>query len=73
MILVQLFCIPPNIYLVLFINGNSTFDVFTFYVTLSLVQSYNLNREHCRRKVALEIRNKKRKVKQCRIFGTRKN
>ena len=64
MSLVQLFCLPPNICLVLFINGNSNFNVFTFYVTLSLVQvqSYNLNKEHYRRKVALEIRNKKGKL-----------
>ena len=63
MSLVQLFCFPPNICLVLFINGNSNFNFFTFYVTLSLiqVQSYNLNREHYRRKVTLEIRNKKGK------------
>ena len=64
MSLVQLFCLPPNICLVHFINGNSNFNVFTFYVTLSLVQvqSYNLNREHYRRKVTLEIRNKKGKL-----------
>ena len=45
-----------------FINGNSNFNVFTFYVTLSLVQvqSYNLNREQ--RKVTLEIRNTKGKL-----------
>ena len=63
MSLVQLLCIPPNICLVLFSNGNSNFNVFTFYVTLSLVQvqSYNLNREHYGRKVTLEIRNKKGK------------
>ena len=44
--------------------GIQTFNVFTFYVTLSLVQvqSYNLNREHYRRKVTLEIRNKKGKL-----------
>ena len=62
---VQLFYLPPNICLILFINGNSNFNVFTFYVTLSLVQvqSYSLNREHYRRKVALEIRNKKGKLR----------
>ena len=61
---VQLFCLPPNICLVLFINGISNFNFFTFYVTLSLVQvqSYNLDREHYRRKVTLEIRNKKGKL-----------
>ena len=53
MSLVQLFCLPPNICLVLFINGNSNFVQ---------VQSYNLNREHYRRKVTLEIRNKKGKL-----------
>ena len=48
-----LFCLPSNICLVLFINATSNFNVFTFYVTFSLIQiqSYNLNREHYRRKV----------------------
>ena len=57
MSLVQIFCLPPNICLVLFINGNSNFNVFTFYVTLSLlqVQCYNLNKEHYRRKVTLKL------------------
>ena len=64
MSLVHFFCLPPNICLVLFINGNSNFNVFTFYVTSSLVQlqSYNINREHYRRKVTIEIRNKKGKL-----------
>ena len=59
MSLVQLFCLPWY-----FLSMGTNFNVFTFYVTLSLVQvqSYNLNREHYRRKVALEIRNKKGKL-----------
>ena len=58
MSLVQLFCLPPNICLVLFNHGNSNFICY-FIIQ---VQSYNLNREHYSRKVELEIRNKKGKL-----------
>ena len=60
MSLVQLFCLPPNLCLVLFIHGNSNFNA--FMLLYHIVQSYNLNRKHYRRKVSLEIRNKKGKL-----------
>ena len=56
MSLVQLFCLPPNICLVLFINGNSLKCFYFLCYFIIQVQSY------IRRKVALEIRNKKGKL-----------
>ena len=60
MSLVQLFYLPPNIRLVLFIQGNSNLNVFMILYHTSTI--YKLNREYYRRNVALEIRNKKGKL-----------
>ena len=43
-----------------FIHGSSNFMFLRYFIIQ--VQSYNLNREHYKRNVALEIRNKKGKL-----------
>ena len=61
MSLVQLFCLSPNIWYFSSM-GIQTLMFLHFMLSLLQVQSYNLNREHYRRKVKLEIRNKKGKL-----------